>query len=103
MPYRIAAEPQDAFNEIARVVGDQQLGLALAFPHHLDAERLVAAVAALVADQPVLGCTFVSAGRRAWHEPVASAPGSCFALVEDADPWARAIEEAGQPLRPRPP
>lgn len=95
-PVQIPGQPQDAFNDYSRVVADQQLGVVLGFPDHLDPERLAKAVADLVASQPVLGCRFVSEGRRAWHEGVAGA--GEITRIEDQDPWERAVVEAGQPL-----
>jgi NRPS condensation-like uncharacterized protein len=98
---RIPAEPQDAFNDFARVVGDQQLAFVLRFPGRLDEDRLAEAVATLIESQPVLGCRFVAEAAQAWHEPVASAPLKAVELVRClGDPWPRALEAASQPLDP---
>jgi NRPS condensation-like uncharacterized protein len=93
---RIPAQPQDAFNDYARVVADQMLGMVVELPGRIDADRLGAAARELIAAQPVLGCRFLAEGRNAWHEPVASA--GEIGTIEDDDPWSRAIVEAGQPL-----
>ena len=96
----IPAQPQDAFNDYARIVADQQLGVVLQLPGRVDEERLARGIDALLEDQPVLGCRFVAEGRKAWHEPVPDAGRSALRVVADVDPWARAVDEAGQPLDP---
>lgn len=49
---------QDVYNHLARVSADQQLALILSFSGRLDESRLRVAVAALLCEQPVLGCRF---------------------------------------------
>ena len=93
---QIPAQPQDAFNDYARVVADQQLAVVFGFRANLDSERLSQAVAELIASQPVLACRFVTQGRYAWHETVAGA--GAVERIDDENAWARAIFEAGQPL-----
>jgi NRPS condensation-like uncharacterized protein len=95
---RIPAQPQDAFNDFARVVADQQLGIVLELSGALDTDRLARAVADLIDAQPVLGCCYFSEGRRAWHEPVPDAPVQALGAISAADVWQAAVAAAGQPL-----
>lgn len=97
---RIAAQPQDIFNEHARASADQQVAFVLRFPGRIDAAELEQAVRRTIAAQPVLGSRFVMAGRRAHFEPVADAAGRAFALHDADDSWAVALDLAAFPLSP---
>lgn len=92
-------EPQDAWRHVMRVAADPQTGLVASLPGRLDADVLEAAVAALLAAEPVLACRFVEDGRSPRFEPRAGAPAR--PLVEDSsEPAEAALAWAAEPVDP---
>ncbi len=89
-------EPQDAYNHFARLSADQQLAVILSFPARLDETRVGLAVAAVLRDQPVLGCRFAYADGVARF---AQAERATPLFTRDAeDPVAAALEAAAEPI-----
>jgi NRPS condensation-like uncharacterized protein len=89
-------QPQDAYNHFARLSADQQLAVVLAFPGKVDETRLSLAVAAVLRDQPVLGCRFTYADGVARFMPTVRATALSTSSVED--PVATALDAAAEPI-----
>jgi len=87
---------QDVYNHFARISADQQLALILTFAGRLDESRLQTAVAALLREQPVLGCRFGYAEGVARFTPGDPTTRLTVRTAAQADTEARDL--AAQPL-----
>jgi NRPS condensation-like uncharacterized protein len=65
---RYPLSAQDQMNAITRVHADQQIHLAIQFTGRLDEALLEKALHLMIASEPVLGCRFIEAGKKALWE-----------------------------------